>query len=51
MRPVHETLEDTLAWSRSREGRGSGTAATGGTEGVGLDPGRERALLATWRGR
>ncbi|MGE5690870.1 MAG: NAD-dependent epimerase/dehydratase family protein [Pseudomonadota bacterium] len=51
MRPVRETVEDTLAWSRSRDGRGGGTAAMGGTEGVGLDPGTERELLAAWRGR
>jgi 2'-hydroxyisoflavone reductase len=48
-RPLAETVRDTLAWARSREGRGDGTAAMGGTEGVGLAPARERELLAEWR--
>ena len=48
-RPLTETVRDTLAWLGSREGRGAGTAAMGGTEGVGLDPARERELLADWR--
>jgi 2'-hydroxyisoflavone reductase len=50
-RPVGETVGDTLAWARGRQGAGSGTAAMGGTEGVGLDPARERELLAAWHGR
>ncbi|HSL64678.1 MAG TPA: NAD-dependent epimerase/dehydratase family protein [Gaiellaceae bacterium] len=51
MRPVAETVADTLAWCHTRGGRGAGTAAMGGTEGVGLDPERERELLAAWRVR
>jgi 2'-hydroxyisoflavone reductase len=50
-RPVAETVRDTLDWAGAREGRGSGTVAMGGAEGVGLDPERERELLAEWRGR
>jgi 2'-hydroxyisoflavone reductase len=50
-RPVAETVRDTLEWARTRDGRGSGTVAMGGAEGVGLDPERERELLAQWRGR
>ena len=50
-RPVAETVSDTLEWAQTRDGRGSGTVAMGGAEGVGLDPERERKLLAEWRGR
>jgi 2'-hydroxyisoflavone reductase len=50
-RPVAETVRDTLHWAQTREGHGSGTVAMGGAEGVGLDPERERELLAEWRGR
>ena len=50
-RPVAETVADTHAWSESRTERGAGTAAMGGTEGVGLDPDKERELLAAWRER
>jgi 2'-hydroxyisoflavone reductase len=50
-RPVAETVADTRAWSATREGRGAGTAAMGGTEGVGLDPAKERELLEAWRSR
>ena len=51
MRPVPETVADTRAWSESRTQRGAGTAAMGGTAGVGLDPAKERDLLAAWRQR
>ncbi len=51
MRPVAETVADTRAWSEARTQRGAGTAAMGGTEGVGLDPAKERDLLAAWRER
>ena len=47
-RPVAETVADTLAWARTRDGAGEGTAAMGGTEGVGLASERERELLAAW---
>ncbi|HSC90361.1 MAG TPA: NAD-dependent epimerase/dehydratase family protein [Gaiellaceae bacterium] len=50
-RPVAETVADTLAWSRTRQGRGPGTAAMGGAEGVGLASERERELLAAWHAR
>jgi 2'-hydroxyisoflavone reductase len=50
-RPVQETVADTHAWSAARTERGTGTAAMGGTEGVGLDPAKERELLAAWRER
>ena len=50
-RPVAETVRDTLAWARARDGGGAGTVAMGRTEGVGLDPERERELLAAWHGR
>jgi len=50
-RPVEETVRDTLAWAASRDGRGEGTVAMGTAEGVGLDPEKERRLLAEWRGR
>ena len=49
-RPLDETVRDTLAWARSRDGAGEGTVAMGGTEGVGLEPERERELLMAWRG-
>jgi 2'-hydroxyisoflavone reductase len=51
MRPVAETVADTRAWSAARDGRGAGTAAMGGTDGVGLDPEKERALLDAWHSR
>jgi 2'-hydroxyisoflavone reductase len=50
-RPVDETVRETLSWASSREGPGTGTAAMGTTEGVGLDPEKERRLLAEWRAR
>jgi hypothetical protein len=50
-RSVAETVRDTLEWARTRDGRGAGTGVTGGTAGVGLDPERERELLAAWHGR
>lgn len=50
-RPVAETVADTLEWAQAREGPGAGTAAMGGTSGVGLAPERERELLAEWRAR
>jgi 2'-hydroxyisoflavone reductase len=50
-RPVEETVRDTLAWAATRASRGAGTAAMGTTEGVGLDPEKERRLLAEWRAR
>jgi 2'-hydroxyisoflavone reductase len=46
MRPVRDTVADTAAWSAARDGRGGGTVAMGGTDGVGLAPERERELLA-----
>jgi 2'-hydroxyisoflavone reductase len=49
-RPVAETVRDTLDWARSRNAPGAGTAAMS-TEGVGLDPAKERKLLAEWHGR
>lgn len=45
-RPVAETVEATLAWARSRPDLASGTAAMGSASGVGIDPGKERDLLA-----
>ena len=42
MRPVAETVADTQAWSAARTEPGPGTAAMGGTEGVGLAPEKER---------
>ena len=50
-RPVGGTVRDTLEWARTRDGCGAGTAAMGGTQGVGLDPERERELLAAWHTR
>jgi 2'-hydroxyisoflavone reductase len=50
-RPVDETVRDTLAWAQSREGPGSGTAAMGSAEGVGLDAGKEAQLLREWHAR
>jgi 2'-hydroxyisoflavone reductase len=50
-RPLAETVRATLAWARARDGRGAGTVAMGGAEGVGLAPERERELLAAWHGR
>jgi nucleoside-diphosphate-sugar epimerase len=50
-RPVAETVRDTLEWAQARDGRGAGTAAMGNTGGVGLDPERERELLAAWHAR
>jgi 2'-hydroxyisoflavone reductase len=50
-RPVGDTVRDTLAWAQGRKAAGSGTAAMGGTEGVGLAPEREQELLAAWHGR
>ena len=47
-RPIDETVRDTLAWASARDGRGAGTAAMGTTEGVGLEPEKERRLLAEW---
>jgi 2'-hydroxyisoflavone reductase len=41
-RPPAETVRDTLAWDRSREQ---------GPMEAGLDPDRERALLAAWKER
>jgi len=38
-RPLSETVRDTLAWAQSKEGW---------NEDVGLDPERERELLAEW---
>jgi hypothetical protein len=49
-RPVAETVRDTLDWARSRNAPGAGTAAMS-TDGVGLDPAKERKLLAEWHGR
>jgi 2'-hydroxyisoflavone reductase len=48
-RPVEETVRDALTWASARDGRGAGTAAMGGTAGVGLDPEKERRLLHEWR--
>ena len=50
-RPIADTVRDTLEWARGRDDRGAGTAAMGGTAGVGLAPERERELLAAWRSR
>jgi 2'-hydroxyisoflavone reductase len=47
-RPVRETVADTLAWARTRDAPGPGTAAMGGTEGVGLVREREAELLGEW---
>jgi 2'-hydroxyisoflavone reductase len=49
IRPVEETVRDTLAWAATREERGPGTVAMGGTDEVGLDPEKERRLLAEAR--
>jgi 2'-hydroxyisoflavone reductase len=45
-RPLDDTVADTLAWAQARDTAGAGTAAMGGTEGVGLAPEREAELLA-----
>jgi 2'-hydroxyisoflavone reductase len=50
-RPLAETVGDTLAWVAARDGRGEGTAAMGSADAVGLDPARERELLADWHGQ
>jgi 2'-hydroxyisoflavone reductase len=42
-RPVEETVRDTLAWVRGLPGDPPGDA--------GLDPGKERAILAAWAAR
>ncbi|MBA2475613.1 MAG: epimerase [Actinobacteria bacterium] len=42
-RPLAETVRDTLAWAEAE----SGTAGVG-VDGVGLEPERERGLLAAW---
>jgi 2'-hydroxyisoflavone reductase len=47
-RPLAQTVRDTLAWVAARDGRGEGTAAMGSADAVGLDPSRERELLADW---
>jgi 2'-hydroxyisoflavone reductase len=47
-RPVADTIRDTLEWAASRDHRGAGTVAMGGTEGVGMAPEREAELLAEW---
>jgi 2'-hydroxyisoflavone reductase len=49
IRPVEETVRDTLAWASTRAGRGAGTAAMGDAGDVGLDPEKERRLLAEAR--
>jgi nucleoside-diphosphate-sugar epimerase len=50
-RPIADTVRDTLAWAQTRAKPGEGTAVMGGTEGVGLEPGREVALLDEWDAR
>jgi 2'-hydroxyisoflavone reductase len=51
MRPVAETVADTHAWSATRTAPGPGTLAMGDAGSVGLDPGKERRLLAAWHAR
>jgi 2'-hydroxyisoflavone reductase len=50
-RPLADTVHDTLAWASTREGRREGTMAMDSAEVVGLDPERERTLLAEWAAR
>ena len=50
-RSIADTIRDTLAWAEAREAPGEGTAIMGSTEGVGLEPDREAALLAEWKER
>lgn len=49
--PIADTIGDTLAWAEARRAPGDGTLAMEGTEGVGLEPTREAALLAEWEAR
>ena len=51
LRPVEETVADTLRWASTRDGTGDGTVAMGSTQGVGLDPEKEARLLAAWHAR
>ena len=51
VRPVEETVRDTIAWAEARTGRAPGTAAMGSADGVGLAPEREAELLAAWHAR
>jgi 2'-hydroxyisoflavone reductase len=45
-RPVAETVRDTLAWAQSRSEPAAGTVAMGSASGVGIEPDKERRLLA-----
>lgn len=47
-RPIADTIRDTLTWAQARGTPGEGTLAMGDTDGVGLEPDREAALLAEW---
>jgi 2'-hydroxyisoflavone reductase len=48
-RPLAETIADTLAWVKTRTGSPAGTTAMGGFRETGLEPEKERRLLAEWR--
>ena len=45
-RPLADTVRDTWAWLRQEEQAGGGPATAGGGAGVGLDPAKERKILA-----
>lgn len=48
-RPVEQTVAETLAWARSRAGAPAPVDSTGRVRAqAGLDPEKERALLAAW---
>ena len=49
-RPVEETVRDTLAWAQAQgETAGAARERDGDRQG-GIDPERERELLAEWGG-
>jgi 2'-hydroxyisoflavone reductase len=50
-RPLAETVRDTLAWQREREGRPMPDKPGVPQPDVSLKPERERELLAEWHGR
>jgi 2'-hydroxyisoflavone reductase len=48
-RPLAETIADTLAWAQARSDAPAGTTAMGGFRETGVDPEKERRLLAEWK--
>jgi 2'-hydroxyisoflavone reductase len=48
-RPLAATVADTLAWVHGRTGAPAGTTAMGGFRETGMDPEKERRLLAEWK--